>query len=41
MVVVKLENLTKRFRDVVAVDNVNLEIKDKEFFCHLRTVRIR
>jgi multiple sugar transport system ATP-binding protein len=35
MVVVKLENLTKRFRDVVAVDNVNLEIKDKEFFAIL------
>lgn len=28
---VYLENVTKRFGDVVAVDNVTLEIKDKEF----------
>lgn len=35
MVVVRLENLTKKFRDVVAVDNVTLEIKDKEFFVFL------
>ncbi|MBD3175178.1 MAG: sn-glycerol-3-phosphate ABC transporter ATP-binding protein UgpC [Armatimonadia bacterium] len=28
---VKLQNLTKRFRDVVAVDDLNLAIKDKEF----------
>ncbi len=35
MVVVKLENLTKKFRDLVAVDNVSLEIKDKEFFVFL------
>ena len=32
MVSVRLVNLSKRFRDVVAVDNVNLEIKDREFF---------
>ncbi len=35
MVVVRLENLTKKFRDIVAVNNVNLEIKDKEFFVFL------
>ncbi len=35
MVVVRLENLTKKFRDIVAVDNVSLEIKDKEFFVFL------
>ncbi len=35
MVVVKLENLSKKFRDVIAVDNLNLEIKDKEFFVFL------
>ncbi|WFO74647.1 ABC transporter ATP-binding protein [Desulfurococcaceae archaeon MEX13E-LK6-19] len=29
---VVLENVTKRFGKVVAVDNVNLKIKDKEFF---------
>jgi multiple sugar transport system ATP-binding protein len=28
---VTLKNLTKAFKEVVAVDNVNLEIKDKEF----------
>ena len=31
MVRVKLENLTKRFGNVVAVDNLNLDIKDGEF----------
>ena len=31
MVKVKLENLTKRFGKVVAVDNLNLDIKDGEF----------
>ncbi|MEM4290395.1 MAG: ATP-binding cassette domain-containing protein [Nitrososphaerota archaeon] len=35
MVVVRLENLTKKFRDLVAVDNINLEIRDKEFFVFL------
>src|SRR5919109_1460165 len=28
---VTLRNLTKTFKNVVAVDNVNLEIRDKEF----------
>jgi len=32
MVKVTLENLTKKFRDVVAVNEVNLEIEDEEFF---------
>ena len=32
MVSVKFENLTKKFGDVTAIDDVNLEIKDKEFF---------
>ncbi len=31
MASVKLENLTKRFKDVVAVNSLNLEIRDKEF----------
>ncbi|MDI3548004.1 MAG: multiple sugar transport system ATP-binding protein [Halanaerobiales bacterium] len=31
MASVTLKNVTKRFDDVVAVNNVNLEIKDKEF----------
>ncbi|RLF22984.1 MAG: sugar ABC transporter ATP-binding protein [Thermoprotei archaeon] len=35
MVRVKLENLTKRFGKVVAVDNLNLEIKDGEFMALL------
>jgi len=26
-----LKNLTKKFKEVIAVDNVNIEIKDKEF----------
>jgi len=32
MAEVKLNSLTKTFGDVTAVDNMNLEIKDKEFF---------
>ena len=35
MVTVRLENVTKRFGKVVAVDNANLEIKDKEFMALL------
>lgn len=31
MAAVRLKNLTKRFREVVAVDNVNLEVEDGEF----------
>jgi len=26
-----LKNLTKKFKEVTSVDNVNIEIKDKEF----------
>ncbi len=32
MTSVKLENLTKRFGDVNALDNINLDIADQEFF---------
>ena len=32
MTTVKLENLTKRFDEVVALDNINLEINNHEFF---------
>lgn len=32
MPTVKLENLTKRFGDIVALDGVNLDIRDQEFF---------
>lgn len=32
---VKLENVTKKFGEVVAVDNLNLEIEDKKFVCLL------
>ncbi len=35
MVSVRLENLTKKFEDVVAVNNLNLTIRDKEFMCFL------
>ena len=31
MASVKLQHLTKRFRDVVAVNDLNLSIRDKEF----------
>ena len=31
MASVKLQHLTKRFRDVVAVNDLNLTIRDKEF----------
>jgi multiple sugar transport system ATP-binding protein len=32
---VRLEHLTKKFGDVVAVNDLNLEVKDKEFVCLL------
>ena len=32
MVTVKLDNVTKRYGNTLAVDGVDLEIKDKEFF---------
>ncbi|MYE90852.1 ABC transporter ATP-binding protein [Candidatus Poribacteria bacterium] len=35
MAEIRLEHITKRFGDVVAVDNVNLEIRDKEFIVFL------
>jgi len=33
--VIKIENLTKRFEDIVAVNNLNLEIKEGELFAFL------
>ena len=35
MVGVRLENLCKRFGNVTAADNINLEVRDKEFFIFL------
>ena len=35
MAQIKLENIVKRFGDVVAVDDFNLEIHDKEFVVFL------
>jgi ABC-type sulfate/molybdate transport systems ATPase subunit len=32
MPTVKLENLTKRFDDIIALDGINLDIHDQEFF---------
>jgi len=32
MVNIRLENLTKKFGETVAADNINLDIRDKEFF---------
>ena len=32
MPTVKLENLTKRFDDIIALDGINLDIRDQEFF---------
>ena len=32
MNVIKLVNLTKEYKDVIAVDNLNLEIKENELF---------
>ena len=32
MVAIKLEGLTKRYRDVVAVDSLSLEIREGELF---------
>ena len=32
MATVKLENITKRFGDLAALDNITLEIRDEEFF---------
>ena len=41
MAEIKLEHITKRFGDVVAVDDVNLEIHDQEFVVFLRSFRVR
>ncbi len=35
MASIRLENITKRFGDTTAINNLNLEIKDGEFFCVL------
>lgn len=35
MASIRLKNLTKRFGDTVAINNLNLEIDDGEFFCIL------
>jgi multiple sugar transport system ATP-binding protein len=35
MASIRLENITKKFGDTIAIDNLNLEISDGEFFCVL------
>ena len=35
MAEIKLEHITKRFGDVVAVDDINLEVHDQEFVVFL------
>ena len=35
MASIRLENITKKFGDTTAINNLNLEIKDGEFFCVL------
>ncbi len=35
MASIRLENITKKYGDTVAIDNLSLEIKDGEFFCVL------
>jgi ABC-type sugar transport system ATPase subunit len=32
---VRVVNLTKKFGDIVALDNVNLTVRDKEYFALL------
>ena len=32
MATVKLENITKRFGDLIALDDITLDIQDEEFF---------
>ena len=32
MATVRLENITKRFGDLIALDDINLDIRDEEFF---------
>lgn len=32
MIIIKTQDLTKKFRDLVAVDNVNIEIEENECF---------
>ena len=32
MATVKLENITKRFGDLIALDDITLDIQDQEFF---------
>lgn len=33
--IAKIENLTKKYKDVVAIDNINLEIRNKQIFALL------
>ena len=35
MASIRLENITKRYGNITAIDNLNLEIDDGEFFCIL------
>ncbi|KPJ86925.1 MAG: hypothetical protein AMS17_10345 [Spirochaetes bacterium DG_61] len=35
MATIRLENITKRFRKVTALNNLNFEVRDGEFFCIL------
>ena len=32
MATVRLENITKQFGDLIALDDINLDIRDEEFF---------
>ena len=34
MATVKLENITKRFGDLIALDDITLDVQDQEFFVH-------
>ena len=35
MALIRLENITKRFGDITALDHVNLSIDDREYVCIL------
>jgi ABC-type multidrug transport system ATPase subunit len=35
MATIKLENITKKFKDITALNNVSFNVEDGEFFCLL------
>ena len=38
---VKVQNLTKKFGDLLVLDNLNFEVEEGEFLCIVRSDRLR